>query len=219
MFPPPQLVETEVFAAVPQNLRKTFVPPERVAAGGGGVPAGSFLEGPSFDREGNFLFSWGSGEFKEAHGLKIVNDNIYVLGRGSSLIALDPITGKEIWVHENLQGITARGVNYWQSKDGKDRRLIFEMNNYIQEIDANTGKSILTFGTNGLVDLKQGLGRDPKNINRIQSNNPGKVFENLLILGSAPGEAFLSAPGDLRAFRSEERRVGKECRSRWSPYH
>src|SRR3712207_7125424 len=22
-----------------------------------------------------------------------------------------------------------------------------------------------------------------------------------------------------RAFRSEERRVGKECRSRWSPYH
>src|SRR5258707_13437126 len=24
---------------------------------------------------------------------------------------------------------------------------------------------------------------------------------------------------DVSAFRSEERRVGKECRSRWSPYH
>ena len=24
---------------------------------------------------------------------------------------------------------------------------------------------------------------------------------------------------DVRAFRSEERRVGKECRSRWSAYH
>ena len=23
----------------------------------------------------------------------------------------------------------------------------------------------------------------------------------------------------IRQFRSEERRVGKECRSRWSPYH
>jgi len=23
----------------------------------------------------------------------------------------------------------------------------------------------------------------------------------------------------LKSFRSEERRVGKECRSRWSPYH
>src|SRR3712207_6880592 len=28
------------------------------------------------------------------------------------------------------------------------------------------------------------------------------------------GERLLVAP-----FRSEERRVGKECRSRWSPYH
>src|SRR3989449_9948273 len=26
-------------------------------------------------------------------------------------------------------------------------------------------------------------------------------------------------PGDKAAKRSEERRVGKECRSRWSPYH
>ena len=25
--------------------------------------------------------------------------------------------------------------------------------------------------------------------------------------------------GYTRVFRSEERRVGKECRSRWSPYH
>ena len=25
--------------------------------------------------------------------------------------------------------------------------------------------------------------------------------------------------GELKAMRSEERRVGKECRSRWSPYH
>ena len=28
-----------------------------------------------------------------------------------------------------------------------------------------------------------------------------------------------SATGDYGASRSEERRVGKECRSRWSPYH
>ena len=26
-------------------------------------------------------------------------------------------------------------------------------------------------------------------------------------------------PGDASRVRSEERRVGKECRSRWSPYH
>ena len=42
----------------------------------------------------------------------------------------------EIWIHENLQGITARGVNYWESRDGKDRRLIFSIGDYLQEIDA-----------------------------------------------------------------------------------
>ena len=30
---------------------------------------------------------------------------------------------------------------------------------------------------------------------------------------------FAKADPDERDFRSEERRVGKECRSRWSPYH
>ena len=28
-----------------------------------------------------------------------------------------------------------------------------------------------------------------------------------------------SLPPAIRKLRSEERRVGKECRSRWSPYH
>ena len=31
------------------------------------------------------------------------------------------------------------------------------------------------------------------------------------------GNCFCAADGFL--IRSEERRVGKECRSRWSPYH
>ena len=33
------------------------------------------------------------------------------------------------------------------------------------------------------------------------------------------GEQFVIAPADGKVVRSEERRVGKECRSRWSPYH
>ena len=96
--------------------------------------------------------------------------------------------------------MTRRGMNYWESKDGKDRRLIFSISDYLQEIDATTGKSIVTFGNDGVVDLREGLGRDPATIGRIQSNTPGKVFENLLILGSATGEAYFSPPGDLRAY-------------------
>ena len=32
-------------------------------------------------------------------------------------------------------------------------------------------------------------------------------------------EALIDKFGVEAVFRSEERRVGKECRSRWSPYH
>src|SRR5256885_12027286 len=41
--------------------------------------------------------------------------------------------------------------------------------------------------------------------------------ENVGLLGEF-GAAALRATG-VRRQRSEERRVGKECRSRWSPYH
>ena len=30
---------------------------------------------------------------------------------------------------------------------------------------------------------------------------------------------FAEIPASAKTTRSEERRVGKECRSRWSPYH
>ena len=32
-------------------------------------------------------------------------------------------------------------------------------------------------------------------------------------------DEFKRSEGDTGLTRSEERRVGKECRSRWSPYH
>ena len=35
----------------------------------------------------------------------------------------------------------------------------------------------------------------------------------------APDYNYLAGPDDIYVSRSEERRVGKECRSRWSPYH
>ena len=34
-----------------------------------------------------------------------------------------------------------------------------------------------------------------------------------------PEKGVIFSSSDLRYVRSEERRVGKECRSRWSPYH
>src|SRR5262245_25115970 len=130
----------------------------------------------------------------------VIDGVMYLLAKNSSLVAIDLATRKEIWIHANLRGITNRGINYWQSKDGKGRRLLFALEDSLQAIDARTGKSILTFGRNGLVDLREGLGRDPASIRRVASATPGRVFENLLILGSSPGEGYFSAPGHIRAF-------------------
>src|SRR5271170_4232944 len=131
----------------------------------------------------------------------IVADGVmYVLARNNSLVAIDAGSGKENWIHANLNGIAGRGINFWQSKDKSDKRLIFQIHQQLQEIDAKTGKSILTFGKDGFVDLRAGLERDPQDIYRIQSGTPGKIFENLIILGSSTGEAYLSPPGDLRAY-------------------
>ena len=61
------------------------------------------------------------------------HDVLYGLGRNaSSLVALDAATGKELWVHDGLNGITSKGINYWESADGKDRRLIFAVDSFLQ---------------------------------------------------------------------------------------
>src|SRR6185369_5825069 len=110
----------------------------------------------------------------------VVHGVIYGRGRNGSLVAVDAKTGKEVWIRENMNGMTSRGMNYWESADGRDQRLIFAMNSLLQELDAKTGKSITSFGTSGAVDLRVGIdGRDPSTIGNIQSNTPGEVFENL----------------------------------------
>jgi quinoprotein glucose dehydrogenase len=92
------------------------------------------------------------------------------------------------------------GLSYWQSRNGSDARLIFAADNSLREIDARTGKSIQSFGNGGLVDLREGLEREPEALTLVQSYNPGRVFENLVILGSATNEEYRSGPGDIRAF-------------------
>lgn len=133
----------------------------------------------------------------------VVDGVMYVLARRNSIVAIDAATGRELWAHPtdpDSRLITSRGINYWESADRSDRRLLFSQNNYLQEIDARTGKPILQFGRNGRVDLRAGLGRDPKSLSLVQSGTPGRIFENLIILGSATNEEYASGPGDIRAY-------------------
>src|SRR5262245_13593385 len=124
---------------------------------------------------------------------------VYGLGAGGTFVALDAATGKELWNYKGVQNFTGRGVNYWESADGADRRLLFTAENFLRALDAKTGQPIPSFGVDGRVDLRIDLDRDPAAVNQ-QSRIPGRVFENLLILGSATNQEYTSAPGDIRAF-------------------
>ena len=138
----------------------------------------------------------------------LVVDNVaYVAAKGGSLVALDATTGKELWVHtfaaagavpSRFGGIAGmRGINYWESKDRKDRRLFIPANGFEYCIDARTGNLVDSFADHGKLDLKTGVDRTER---PLASRTPGRIFDNLLVLGSATGEGYLAPPGDIRAF-------------------
>ena len=130
----------------------------------------------------------------------VVDGVLFALGDDQAITAIDAATGKKIWAHPVEGNPASRGINYWESKDRSDQRLIYASDHHLRQINAKTGVTINTFGDDGKVNLREGLGRNPLSIRGIQSRNPGRVYENLIILGSAPGEGFGSPPGDIRAY-------------------
>ncbi|MGC2400924.1 MAG: PQQ-binding-like beta-propeller repeat protein [Acidobacteriaceae bacterium] len=138
----------------------------------------------------------------------LVIDNIaYFAAKEGSLVAVDATTGKEVWVHRfpggtgmaaRFAGVAGmRGANYWESKDRTDRRLLVTSGGFLHAIDARTGQLIDSFADHGKLDLKTGIDRATR---PLASRSAGRVFENILILGSATGEGYLAPPGDIRAF-------------------
>lgn len=129
----------------------------------------------------------------------VVDGVMYVLAQKNSIVALDAATGKELWVHPNVGAVGARGMNYWESKDKSDRRLFFINAGFLTAIDARTGQTINSFGDNGRTDLRIGLDRDPGR--PLQTSNPGRIFENLIITPLPAGNAsYDSTPADIHAY-------------------
>jgi len=138
----------------------------------------------------------------------LVVDNVaYFAAKQGSLVAVDAATGKELWVHSftaagtpggRFAGITGqRGANYWESGDRSDRRLFVSSAGFLHAIDARTGKLVDSFADRGKLDLKTGIDRAKTG---LSSRTPGRIFQNVIILGSATGEGYLAPPGDVRGF-------------------
>ena len=129
----------------------------------------------------------------------VVDTLLYGTNPKLKLFAAHAATGEEIWTFdpETEDVGVNRGVVYWEN--GDDRRILYSAGHTLFALDALTGERISTFGDNGTVDLRRGLGRDPETLSVI-ATTPGIVYRNLLIMGSRVLEFPGSAPGDIRAY-------------------
>ncbi len=66
-------------------------------------------------------------------------------------------------------------------------------------IDAKTGKIIPSFGQNGKINLNEGVRDDPEKIS-VTLTTPGRIFNDLIIIGSRLPDFYGSPPGYIKAY-------------------
>ncbi|MGN6435932.1 MAG: outer membrane protein assembly factor BamB family protein [Agriterribacter sp.] len=147
----------------------------------------------------------------------MVDGVLYATSPGLKLFALNAETGKEKWVfnpkdttHNKtptpFSAALNRGVTYWT--DGTDKRILYTAGAYLFCVNAADGKLVPSFGEQGVVNLREGLGRDVAQY-ELSANSPGIIYKDLLIVGARLSEGLPAAPGHIRAF---DVRTGKQ---RW----
>jgi glucose dehydrogenase len=171
---------------------------------GGGVDSSQYSSLKEIDKTnvGRLAVAW-TYPSDEAYMFNplIVNGTMYVLAKKRSIVALDAVTGKEKWVHPNEGAVGARGMSYWKSADGSEERLLYVNAGFLTAIDAKTGNTIESFGDHGRVDLRVGLDIDLDNVRLQPTSNPGRVFQDLIIMSlPAGGAGYASSPADIHAY-------------------
>ena len=143
----------------------------------------------------------------------IVNGVLYGLTPSQKVFALNAATGKLIWQFDSgIKGMQPnRGLAYWADADphANQDRILVGILNFVYALDASTGKPIMTFGSNGRIDLRDDLARDPAE-QSIYMTSPAVIYKDLMIVGGREAETLPASPGDVRAY---DVRTGK---LRWS---
>ena len=132
----------------------------------------------------------------------VINGVLYGTSPRLKVFAVDASTGKEIWkfnpdINNDFAVHPNRGLAYWE--DGEDKRLLFGAGSNLYAINAATGTLIATFGNDGIVSLREGLGDRAKE-SYVVLRTPGIIYKDLIIVGSSLSETMGAAPGHIRAF-------------------
>ena len=145
-----------------------------------------------------------------------IGGTLYGISPSQKVFALDAGSGKLKWKFDSGIGGTQpnRGLAYWPGSDNagsdnKERRIIVGVMNFVYALDPETGQPIPSFGDQGRIDLREGLGRDVAAA-FIALTSPAVVYKDLFVVGGRLPETLPALPGDIRAY---DVRTGKQ---RWS---
>ncbi len=139
-------------------------------------------------------------EFK-LEGTPIMIGNVLYTTAGTrrAVVALDARTGETIWAHSLREGkraavsprqLSGRGLSYWTDGRGDDRVVYVTTGYRLVELNAKTGQPIASFGTDGILDLKQGVvygNRQPIDLEtgEIGVHSTPTIVRDMVIVGSA----------------------------------
>ncbi len=129
----------------------------------------------------------------------VIDGVLYSITPKQKIIALEAATGKLLWKFDSGINGTGpdRGHTWWT--DGKEKRILAGVMNFVYALDPATGKPMASFGNNGRIDLREDLGRDPVT-QSIALTSPGVIYRDLYIVGGRTPETLPAPPGDVRAY-------------------
>lgn len=177
------------------RLEKAWVYHMKPAAAAGAAPAAAAPQGRG-GRDNASGFA--SGETTPL----VINGVMFVTTPYGRVVALDPTSGKEVWVFALPSGNpSTRGVEYFAGDAQTPPQIVFgSSDGKLYSLDARTGRPNEAFGVKGVVDLNtaeilQGL---PGN-NGLSS--PPIMYKHLVITGGRTQEGPAQGPaGDVRAW-------------------
>ncbi len=134
----------------------------------------------------------------------VVGGRMFVTTPYGRVVALDPATGKELWVRE-IGGDgqpSLRGAEYWPGDTASPARIVFgTRDGRLIALDAATGAFSAGFGQGGTVDMKTPDVLNGGAARFYGMTSPPIVYGDLIITGSAVQEfPAKGAAGDVRAW-------------------
>ncbi len=119
----------------------------------------------------------------------IVVEGVMYLPAADRVIALDPVSGEELWTHRvSPSAASRRGVSYWPGDNGSPPRILYTAGRRLVALDAATGELAPEFGDSGEIDMQ------------IPYNSVAMIFENTVIVGANTPRGAEGGIGNARAF-------------------